>query len=181
MMGLLGLFIRLTNATRLYVFNQRMKPAQKNSSTATGAGATDERAFVARTADKLGAKVTYNALHKYEKGLMMPDDQVLMALADALEQDVDFFQGRCDELQEGAVPQGFAARRARRGEHPGAGFGLLRALPRNRSGFSACPSIRNPLSGLAASQHRRTQKSGQNVCAMRASRRRPLPNVWEKC
>lgn len=42
-------------------------------------------------AEKLEGQVSHNALHKYEQGQMMPDSEVLMAVADALEQEVDFF------------------------------------------------------------------------------------------
>src|SRR5438552_7871054 len=42
-------------------------------------------------AEKLEGQVSHNALHKYEQGQMMPDSEVLSAVADALEQDVDFF------------------------------------------------------------------------------------------
>ena len=39
----------------------------------------------------VGGKVSYNALHKYEKGQMMPDSTVLIAVAGALDQSTDFF------------------------------------------------------------------------------------------
>lgn len=42
-------------------------------------------------AEKLEGRVSHNALHKYELGRMMPDSTVLIAVADALNQDVDFF------------------------------------------------------------------------------------------
>ncbi len=42
-------------------------------------------------AEKLEGRVSHNALHKYEQGQMMPDSEVLIAVADALDQDVDFF------------------------------------------------------------------------------------------
>src|SRR5436309_10733117 len=42
-------------------------------------------------AEKLEGQISHNALHKYEQGQMMPDSEVLIALADALDQDVDFF------------------------------------------------------------------------------------------
>src|SRR5690349_20214064 len=42
-------------------------------------------------AEKTEGRVSYNALYKYEQGLMMPDSEVLSALADALDQDLDFF------------------------------------------------------------------------------------------
>jgi Zn-dependent peptidase ImmA (M78 family) len=42
-------------------------------------------------ADKMGGQISYNALHKYELGRMMPDSKVLVAVAEALDQDVDFF------------------------------------------------------------------------------------------
>lgn len=41
--------------------------------------------------EKLEGQVSHNALHKYEMGSMMPDASVLMAVADVLQQDVDFF------------------------------------------------------------------------------------------
>jgi Zn-dependent peptidase ImmA (M78 family)/DNA-binding XRE family transcriptional regulator len=51
-------------------------------------------------AEKLEGRVSYNALHKYEKGVMMPDSSVLIALADVLNQDVDnFFRETTLELQ----------------------------------------------------------------------------------
>lgn len=52
-------------------------------------------------AEKLEGQVSHNALHKYEQGQMMPDSKVLTALADALEQDVDFFfRPQALELEE---------------------------------------------------------------------------------
>jgi Zn-dependent peptidase ImmA (M78 family) len=42
-------------------------------------------------AGKLAGRISHNALHKYERAQMMPDSEVLIALADALDQDVDFF------------------------------------------------------------------------------------------
>ncbi len=42
-------------------------------------------------ADATGGKISYNALHRYELGEMMPGDEVLMAVADALDQSLDFF------------------------------------------------------------------------------------------
>jgi Zn-dependent peptidase ImmA (M78 family)/DNA-binding XRE family transcriptional regulator len=42
-------------------------------------------------AAKLEGRVSHNALHKYEQGQMMPDSEVLIAVADALDQEVDFF------------------------------------------------------------------------------------------
>ena len=42
-------------------------------------------------AEKLNGQVSHNALHKYELGRMMPDSTVLLAVAEALDQDVDFF------------------------------------------------------------------------------------------
>jgi len=42
-------------------------------------------------AEAIGDKVTYNALHRYELGQMMPGDEVLMAVADVLDQPLDFF------------------------------------------------------------------------------------------
>src|SRR5438552_11329448 len=41
--------------------------------------------------EKLEGRVSHNALHKYEQGQMMPDSEVLTAVADALDQDLDFF------------------------------------------------------------------------------------------
>ncbi|MEW6668141.1 MAG: XRE family transcriptional regulator [Thermodesulfobacteriota bacterium] len=38
-----------------------------------------------------GGKVSYNALHRYERGEMMPGDDVLIPLADALDRSLDFF------------------------------------------------------------------------------------------
>jgi Zn-dependent peptidase ImmA (M78 family) len=38
-----------------------------------------------------GDKVSYNAIHRYECGDMMPGDEVLLALADALDKPLDFF------------------------------------------------------------------------------------------
>ncbi len=38
-----------------------------------------------------GGKVSYNALHRYERGEMMPGDDVLIPLADALDKPLDFF------------------------------------------------------------------------------------------
>lgn len=42
-------------------------------------------------AEKLEGQISHNALHKYEMARMMPDSDVLVAVADALNQDVDFF------------------------------------------------------------------------------------------
>lgn len=42
-------------------------------------------------AEATGGKITYNALHRYELGQMMPSDDVLIAVADALDQSLDFF------------------------------------------------------------------------------------------
>lgn len=42
-------------------------------------------------ADKMGGQVSYNALHKYELGRMMPDSKVLVVLCDALGRKPDFF------------------------------------------------------------------------------------------
>lgn len=44
-----------------------------------------------RLQEALGDAVSHNALSKYEKGEMMPRSQVLLALAQTLEQPVDFF------------------------------------------------------------------------------------------
>jgi len=38
-----------------------------------------------------GGKVSHNALHRYERGEMMPGDDVLIPLADALDRPLDFF------------------------------------------------------------------------------------------
>jgi len=52
-------------------------------------------------AEKLEGRVSHNALHKYEQGRMMPDSEVLAALADALERDLDFFfREKAVELRE---------------------------------------------------------------------------------
>lgn len=52
-------------------------------------------------AEKMEGRVSYNALHKYEQGLMMPDSEVLTAIADALDQDLDFFfREQAVELKE---------------------------------------------------------------------------------
>ena len=42
-------------------------------------------------ADAAGGRVSYNALHRYERGEMMPGDEVLIAVADALDKPLDFF------------------------------------------------------------------------------------------
>jgi Zn-dependent peptidase ImmA (M78 family) len=42
-------------------------------------------------AEATGGKVSYNALHRYEHGDMMPGDDVLMAVADVLDKPLDFF------------------------------------------------------------------------------------------
>ena len=42
-------------------------------------------------AERMKGAVTYAALHKYEKGLMLPGSPALIALAGALKQSVDFF------------------------------------------------------------------------------------------
>ena len=41
--------------------------------------------------DKMDGIVSHNAITKYEKGLMMPDSKVLLALANALKVKVDYF------------------------------------------------------------------------------------------
>lgn len=52
-------------------------------------------------AEKLEGQVSHNALHKYERGQMMPDSEVLSAVADALDQDLDFFfRPQALELEE---------------------------------------------------------------------------------
>jgi len=38
-----------------------------------------------------GDRITYNALHRYEQGVMMPGDDVLILVADALDKPLDFF------------------------------------------------------------------------------------------
>lgn len=42
-------------------------------------------------AEATGGKVSYNALHRYELGEMMPGDDVLLPVADALDKPLDFF------------------------------------------------------------------------------------------
>jgi len=42
-------------------------------------------------AEAIGGKVSYNALHRYERGEMMPGDEVLIAVADVLDKPLDFF------------------------------------------------------------------------------------------
>lgn len=42
-------------------------------------------------AEATGGKITYNALHRYELGQMMPGDEVIMAVADVLDKPLDFF------------------------------------------------------------------------------------------
>lgn len=42
-------------------------------------------------AERMHGAVSYNALHKYEQGEMMPDSTVLIAVAEALDLDLDFF------------------------------------------------------------------------------------------
>jgi Zn-dependent peptidase ImmA (M78 family) len=42
-------------------------------------------------AEAIGGKVSYNALHRYERGEMMPGDEVLISVADALDQPLDYF------------------------------------------------------------------------------------------
>lgn len=50
------------------------------------------RGLSLRTLGKmLDGRLSHNALHKYETGQVMPDSKVVLALADALDQDVDFF------------------------------------------------------------------------------------------
>ena len=38
-----------------------------------------------------GDRISYNALHRYEQGVMMPGDDVLIPVADALDKPLDFF------------------------------------------------------------------------------------------
>lgn len=42
-------------------------------------------------AEAIGGKVSYNALHRYEQGVMMPGDEVLIPVADVLDKPLDFF------------------------------------------------------------------------------------------
>jgi Zn-dependent peptidase ImmA (M78 family) len=42
-------------------------------------------------AEALGGLVSYNALHRYEQGVMMPGDDVLLPVADVLDKPLDFF------------------------------------------------------------------------------------------
>jgi len=42
-------------------------------------------------AEAIGGKVSYNALHRYESGEMMPGDEVLISVADVLDKPLDFF------------------------------------------------------------------------------------------
>ncbi|MBE0597455.1 MAG: helix-turn-helix domain-containing protein [Desulfuromonadales bacterium] len=42
-------------------------------------------------AEAIGGKVSYNALHRYERGEMMPGDEVLISVADVLDKPLDFF------------------------------------------------------------------------------------------
>jgi len=42
-------------------------------------------------AEAIGGKVSYNALHRYENGEMMPGDEVLISVADVLDKPLDFF------------------------------------------------------------------------------------------
>lgn len=42
-------------------------------------------------AEAIGGKVSYNALHRYECGEMMPGDEVLITVADVLDKPLDFF------------------------------------------------------------------------------------------
>jgi Zn-dependent peptidase ImmA (M78 family) len=42
-------------------------------------------------AEATGGKVSYNALHRYELGEMMPGDDVMMTVADVLDKPLDFF------------------------------------------------------------------------------------------
>lgn len=62
------------------IFSQRLAQARKMRGLS-----------LRQLADKLDGVVSYNALHKYEQAQMMPDSEVLIALAEALGQEVDFF------------------------------------------------------------------------------------------
>jgi Zn-dependent peptidase ImmA (M78 family) len=42
-------------------------------------------------AEAMGGLISYNALHRYERGEMMPGDDVLMPVADVLDKPLDFF------------------------------------------------------------------------------------------
>lgn len=42
-------------------------------------------------AEAIEGKVSYNALHRYECGVMMPGDEVLIAVADVLDKPLDYF------------------------------------------------------------------------------------------
>lgn len=42
-------------------------------------------------AEAMGGLVSYNALHRYEQGVMMPGDDVLIPVADVLDKPLDFF------------------------------------------------------------------------------------------
>jgi Zn-dependent peptidase ImmA (M78 family)/transcriptional regulator with XRE-family HTH domain len=44
-----------------------------------------------KLSEATGNKVSYNAIHRYESGEMMPGDEILISLADALDKPLDFF------------------------------------------------------------------------------------------
>lgn len=62
------------------IFGQRLAQARKMRGMSLRA-----------LAEATGGKISYNALHRYELGEMMPGDEVLIAVADALDQSLDFF------------------------------------------------------------------------------------------
>jgi len=62
------------------IFGQRLAQARKMRGMSLRA-----------LAEATESKISYNALHRYELGQMMPSDEVLIAVADALDQSLDFF------------------------------------------------------------------------------------------
>lgn len=62
------------------IFGRRLEQARRMSGLSLRA-----------LSEATGSKVSYNALHRYERGEMMPGDDVLLPLADALDRPLDFF------------------------------------------------------------------------------------------
>jgi transcriptional regulator with XRE-family HTH domain len=52
---------------------------------------TDARYVSARLSEATTGKVSHNALSRYEKGIMLPGSEILLAVSKALDQKPDYF------------------------------------------------------------------------------------------
>lgn len=73
-------FVNMEKSKNPDLFGKRLQQARKM-----------EGLSLRGLSEKLDRLVSYNALDRYEKGVMMPSGEVLLALADALGRPVDFF------------------------------------------------------------------------------------------